>query len=239
MKKRAEIIISGRVQKAGFRDFIDEIAFDLNLDGYVKNLDDGTVEIVCEGEEGPIRDFLEKINIIQYPIRVENIDVVYKDPTWEYKTFEVIREEDLTLATYERMDAAVRYMRQMNSDLGQKIDGLGENLSCKIDGLGENLSCKIDGLGENLSQKIDGLGENLGQKIDGLGVKIDQNRAEIREMNSNLGQKIDGLGEKIDQNRVETTSEIRLSRDDFRSHLDERISNIERELAEMKARFMS
>ena len=206
MKKRAEIIISGRVQKAGFRDFIDEIAFDLNLDGYVKNLDDGTVEIVCEGEEGPIRDFLEKINIIQYPIRVENIDVVYKDPTWEYKTFEVIREEDLTLATYERMDAAVRYMRQMNSDLGQKIDGLGENLS---------------------------------QKIDGLGVKIDQNRAEIREMNSNLGQKIDGLGEKIDQNRVETTSEIRLSRDDFRSHLDERISNIERELAEMKARFMS
>ena len=228
MKKRAEIIISGRVQKAGFRDFIDEIAFDLNLDGYVKNLDDGTVEIVCEGEEGPIRDFLEKINIIQYPIRVENIDVVYKDPTWEYKTFEVIREEDLTLATYERMDAAVRYMRQMNSDLGQKIDGLGENLS----------------------QKIDGLGENLSQKIDGLGVKIDQNRAEIREMNSNLGQKIDGLGEnlcykieglgeKIDQNRVETTSEIRLSRDDFRSHLDERISNIERELAEMKARFMS
>jgi acylphosphatase len=250
MKKRAEIIISGRVQKAGFRDFIDEIAFDLNLDGYVKNLDDGTVEIVCEGEEGPIRDFLEKINIIQYPIRVENIDVVYKDPTWEYKTFEVIREEDLTLATYERMDAAVRYMRQMNSDLGQKIDGLGENLSCKIDGLGENLSQKIDGLGENLGQKIDGLGENLGQKIDGLGenlsqkidglgVKIDQNRAEIREMNSNLGQKIDGLGEKIDQNRVETTSEIRLSRDDFRSHLDERISNIERELAEMKARFMS
>ena len=239
MKKRAEIIISGRVQKAGFRDFIDEIAFDLNLDGYVKNLDDGTVEIVCEGEEGPIRDFLEKINIIQYPIRVENIDVVYKDPTWEYKTFEVIREEDLTLATYERMDAAVRYMRQMNSDLGQKIDGLGENLSCKI-----------DGLGENLSQKIDGLGENLGQKIDGLGVKIDQNRAEIREMNSNLGQKIDGLGEKIDQNRVETTSEIRSAliqrmipkfagRDDFRSHLDERISNIERELAEMKARFMS
>ena len=204
MEKRAEIIISGRVQKAGFRDFIDEIAFDLNLDGYVKNLDDGTVEVVCEGEESPIREFLEKINIIQYPIRVENIDVVYKNPTCEYKTFEVIREEDLTLATYERMDAAVRYMRQMNSDLGQKIDGLGENLGQKIDGLGENLGQKIDGLGENLSQKIDGLGENLSYKIDGLGEKIDQNRAEIREMNSNLGHKIDGLGEKIDQNRVET-----------------------------------
>ena len=62
MKKRAEIKIwSG--SKAGFRDFIDEIAFDLNLDGYVKNLDDGTVEIVCEGEEAPSETSL-KINII-------------------------------------------------------------------------------------------------------------------------------------------------------------------------------
>lgn len=188
MKKRAEIIISGQVQKAGFRDFIDEIAFYLNLKGYVKNLDDGSVQVDCEGEEGLIRKFLERVNITQYPIRVEHIDVVYKEPTQGYKTFDVIRDEDLTTATYERMDAAVRYMREMNSNLGQKID---------------------------------------------------QNGGEIREMNSNLSQKIDGLGEKIDQNRVEITSEIRLSRDDFRSHLDERISILERELAQIKAKFMS
>jgi acylphosphatase len=43
MEKRAEIIISGRVQKTGFRDFVDEIAFNLDLNGYVKNLDNGTV----------------------------------------------------------------------------------------------------------------------------------------------------------------------------------------------------
>ena len=187
MKKLAEIIISGQVQKAGFRDFIDELAFDLNLKGYVKNLDDGTVKVTCEGEEDLIRELLIKVNIIQYPIRVEHIDVVYTEPTGEYKTFEVIREDDLTLATYERMDAAVRYMRQMNSNLGNKIDGLGD--------------------------------------------KIDQNRTEIQEMNSNLG-------DKIDQNRMEISSEIRLSRDDFRSHLDERISILERELAQIKAKIM-
>lgn len=187
MKKRAEIIISGQVQKAGFRDFIDELAFDLNLKGYVKNLDDGTVQLICEGEEELLREMVEKVNIVQYPIRVEHIDVVYTEPTGEYKTFEVIREEDLKLATYERMDAVARYMRQMNSNLGNKID---------------------------------------------------QNRAEIQEMNSNLGSKIDGLGDKIDQNRVEISSEIHLSRDDFRSHLDERISIIERELAQIKAKFM-
>ena len=184
MDKHAEIIVYGRVQKAGFRDFIDEIAFHFNLNGYVKNLNDGTVQIICEGEENSIKELLEKINISQYPIRVENIDVVYKKPTGEYRTFEVIREEDLTTATYERMDAAVRYIREMNSDISQKIDGLGNNLGDKIDGLGDN------------------------------------------------------LGDKIDQNRIEITSEICSTRDDFRSHIDERISVIEHDLAQIKARIM-
>ena len=197
MEKRAEIIIYGRVQKAGFRDFIDEIAFNLNLNGYVKNLDDGTVQIICEGEEDDIKELLEKINITQYPIRVEKIDVVYKKPTDEYRTFDVIREEDLTTATYERMDAAVRYMREMNSNLSQKIGGVGD---------------KIDGLGD---------------KIDGLGDKID-----------GVSDKIDGVGDKIDQNRIEITSEIRSTRDDFRSHFDERISLIEQDVAQIKAKVM-
>jgi acylphosphatase len=235
MDKHAEIIVYGRVQKAGFRDFIDEIAFHFNLNGYVKNLNDGTVQIICEGEENSIKELLEKINISQYPIRVENIDVVYKKPTGEYRTFEVIREEDLTTATYERMDAAVRYIREMNSDISQKIDGLGNNLGDKIDGLGDNLGDKIDGLDNNLGDKIDGLGNNLGDKIDGLGNNLGD---KIDGLGDNLSGKIDGLGDKIDQNRIEITSEICSTRDDFRSHIDERISVIEHDLAQIKARIM-
>jgi len=132
MEKRAEIIIYGRVQKAGYRDFIDEIAFNLNLNGHVKNLDDGTVQIICEGEEDSIKELLDKINITQYPIRVKNIDVVYKKLTDEYRTFEIIREEDLTTATYERMDTAVRYMREMNLNLSQKIDQNRIEISSEI-----------------------------------------------------------------------------------------------------------
>lgn len=226
MKKRAEIKIYGRVQKAGFRDFIDEVAFNLNLNGYVKNLDDGTVQVVCEGEEGLISELLKKINIAQYPIRVEKIDVVYKNPTGEYKTFELIRNEDLTAATYERMDTAARYIREMNSNICQKMDSLGG----KIDTLGG----KIDVLGgkmDSLGGKMDSLGgriDLLGGKIDVLGGKVDS-----------LGGKIDVLGNKIDHARVEITSEIRLSRNSFRSQLDERVSIIERELAFIKTKIVS
>lgn len=122
MENQADIIIYGRVQKAGYRDFIDETAFYLNINGYVENLDDGTVHIVCEGHKDRIRELIEKINIKQYPISVVKIDVKYANPTGKFKTFEIIRNEDLTTEIFERMDAAVRYMRF--GGLGQKIGGL-------------------------------------------------------------------------------------------------------------------
>jgi acylphosphatase len=216
MQKRAEIKVYGRVQKAGFRDFIDEVAFNLNLNGYVKNLDDGTVQVVCEGDDSTISELLQKINITQYPIRVENIEVTYKNPTGEFKTFELIRDEDLTTATYERMDVAARYIREMNSNICQKMDFLGG----KIDVLGG----KMDSLGG----KIDVLGgkiDSLGGKIESFGGKVDF-----------FGGKIDVLGNKIDLARVEITSEIRINRDSLRAHLEDRVSIIERELTLIKAK---
>lgn len=44
--------------------------------------------------------------------------------------------------------------------------------------------------------------------------------------------------EKIDRSRIEITSEIRSSRDDFKSHVDVRISMIEQDLAQIKAKVM-
>lgn len=155
MDKHAEIIIHGRVQKAGFRDFIDEMAFNLALNGYVKNLDDGTVYVICEGEETKIKEFVEKININQYPIRVEKIDIKYKSPTHNFKTFEIIREEDLTTATYDRMDAAARYMREMNNNLSQKIDGLGDILGQKIDQSRIEVTSEIHSLRDDLKAHFD------------------------------------------------------------------------------------
>jgi hydrogenase maturation factor HypF (carbamoyltransferase family) len=80
------------------------------------------VHIVCEGHKDKIRELIEKINIKQYPISVVKIDVKYANPTGKFKTFEIIRNEDLTTEIFERMDAALRYMRF--GGLGQKIGGL-------------------------------------------------------------------------------------------------------------------
>lgn len=122
MEKRAEIIIKGRVQKAGYRDHIDEVAFDAGINGWVKNLEDGTVKIVCEGAKKSIEEFIKNIKIHQYPIRVDDVIVEYFLANGEFKDFTIIREDDIVIATYERMDAAGRYMREMNRNLGGKFD---------------------------------------------------------------------------------------------------------------------
>ena len=122
MKKRAEIILKGRVQKAGFRDYIDEIAFNLNLRGWVKNLDDGTVKVVCEGSSKDIEKFVDKIKIHEYPIRVEDAKVEYLPSTGEFNDFTIIREDDIVYATYERVEVLVMNIRKMNRNLGSKLN---------------------------------------------------------------------------------------------------------------------
>lgn len=49
---------------------------------------------------------------------------------------------------------------------------------------------------------------------------------------------MDVISSKIDQSRAEIISEIRQDLNDLRSHLDERIANIEHELALIKAKIM-
>jgi acylphosphatase len=55
-------LVSGRVQGVGFRFFAEDQARAENLSGYVRNLPDGRVETVAEGEEESVRRFERAIN---------------------------------------------------------------------------------------------------------------------------------------------------------------------------------
>ena len=54
MMKRADIRIIGKAQMAGFRTFIKNIADSLTVTGFAENQGDGSVKVVCEGEEDAI-----------------------------------------------------------------------------------------------------------------------------------------------------------------------------------------
>ena len=58
MNKRLSVIFSGRVQGVGFRYEVCHVAAPLEVTGFVRNLWDGTVELVAEGNEGELVDLL-------------------------------------------------------------------------------------------------------------------------------------------------------------------------------------
>lgn len=60
-KKRIHIFYSGRVQGVGFRFTAENLANNLKITGWVKNLSDARVEILAEGEESALRDYIFKI----------------------------------------------------------------------------------------------------------------------------------------------------------------------------------
>ncbi|MBO3842737.1 MAG: acylphosphatase, partial [Candidatus Brockarchaeota archaeon] len=58
---RERLIVDGDVQKVGYRDFVQKTARKLGVKGYVENLPDGSVQIVCEAEEPVLKNFVENI----------------------------------------------------------------------------------------------------------------------------------------------------------------------------------
>lgn len=57
-----ELIVFGDVQGVGYRQYVAKIGRRLKLKGFVRNLNDGTVQIHCKGNERDLCEFREQIN---------------------------------------------------------------------------------------------------------------------------------------------------------------------------------
>jgi len=70
---------SGRVQGVGFRLTSQQLAGDHAVGGYVRNLPDGRVELVAEGEEAEVDALLEAVHRRMHDF-IRNFQVVAEPP---------------------------------------------------------------------------------------------------------------------------------------------------------------
>ena len=87
--KRIHIFVTGRVQGVFFRQSTRVMAIKNNVNGWVRNLDDGRVEIVAEGEESNINALADWCKTGPANSCVDEFELSEENPTGEFENFEV------------------------------------------------------------------------------------------------------------------------------------------------------
>ncbi len=89
MKARAHILVSGRVQGVFFRDHTQKWAISLQLTGWVRNIRDGRVETVAEGDKEKIKELVSRLKEGPPLAQVEKVDVNWEEYKGEFKDFRI------------------------------------------------------------------------------------------------------------------------------------------------------
>ncbi|MCX6573820.1 MAG: acylphosphatase [Candidatus Aminicenantes bacterium] len=91
---RVRVLAGGRVQGVAYRFFAEKYAARLGVTGWVRNLDDGRVEVLAEGSAGPIESFLERLQEGPSLARIDSFDVRREPSTGEFADFRIAFSSD-------------------------------------------------------------------------------------------------------------------------------------------------
>ena len=89
MKARAVVVFRGRVQGVYFRAHCADKAEELGLEGYVRNMHDGSVEAVFEGDKSLVEKCIEWNRMSQPYARVDSVEVHWSEPQGDVRGFQV------------------------------------------------------------------------------------------------------------------------------------------------------
>lgn len=89
MADRLHAIVHGRVQGVSFRYYTVQRARQLNLTGWVRNLPEGTVETVAEGDPAPLKQFLDFLHDGPTAAHVTQVDVQWQPVSGDFTDFDV------------------------------------------------------------------------------------------------------------------------------------------------------
>jgi len=84
------LLIKGRVQGVGFRHYVHQCIGVLSIHGWVRNLDDGRVEILAEGSRKDLESFLIEVEKGPSLSQITNIIRTWEKGSGKYKGFQIL-----------------------------------------------------------------------------------------------------------------------------------------------------
>ena len=89
MKKSVRVYIQGAVQGIFFRTFVKENAERHNVKGFVRNLEDGRVEVFLEGSAEDVDKMIELCKVGPKHSDIKNVEI-REERFQDFKTFKIL-----------------------------------------------------------------------------------------------------------------------------------------------------
>jgi acylphosphatase len=82
-------LVTGRVQGVGFRWFVEHEARVIGVGGWVRNREDGTVEVLASGTNAQLGSLYDRLQEGPRAARIDQVEVEEATPFSGYDTFQV------------------------------------------------------------------------------------------------------------------------------------------------------
>ena len=89
MKVRCHIFVSGRVQGVFFRATTKEMAEIIGVTGWVRNTENGKVEVMVEGEKEKVEQLIKWLRKGPPLAKVEKLDIEWQQYKGEFEDFKI------------------------------------------------------------------------------------------------------------------------------------------------------
>ncbi|MBI2530005.1 MAG: acylphosphatase [Candidatus Diapherotrites archaeon] len=216
---RERLIVRGNIQGVGYRALVKQAARSLGIRGLVRNLNDGTVEIFCEGAKKQLEGFEKSINLKPgnglFSTSVDKIEAYpegnknYINAPIEFKIFEIDYGMEAATpfekANLERLEIGILVMSEFKDETRQSFDRLDK----KYDKMSNGLSETKDALADKLSETKDALSDKLSETKDALGGKMDGVSGKLEETKDVLSDKLSEVSGEISKGFANTQTGLK------------------------------
>ena len=172
MRKCHSIIVTGKVQDIGFRSVVEHIGRSFGMPGLVFNAKDGSVKILCCGEDSVIDNFTQAIKVRGAKTGVEITD---------------IKEKTLSI-NIDLPDEFSKASSDDEIDIGRKLDKANLLLKGGFENLNKDLNTGFNKL-------TDMLGSYIGEQRE-HNIRLETMVSGINEHNTRLEAILEKLADK-------------------------------------------